>query len=96
MPLGNGMLNGISGARPGVTTRDAADLLPREVRTGLVVVTADGRRTRGREIRTDTAPYDLRRAIGPLVVTTSDDDEAHTQRMVMLLPDGLRFGARTP
>lgn len=46
------------------------------------------------EIRTDIAPYDLLRAIGNLAVATGDDGVAHTQRMVTLLIDGLRYGAR--
>jgi AcrR family transcriptional regulator len=45
------------------------------------------------EVRADVAPYDLLRAIGNLAVATGDDGAAHTERMVTLLLDGLRFGA---
>ncbi|MHB2264584.1 TetR/AcrR family transcriptional regulator [Aliihoeflea sp. PC F10.4] len=45
------------------------------------------------DIRSDIAPYDLLRAIGNLAVATGDDGPAHTERMVKLLVDGLRFGA---
>ena len=45
------------------------------------------------EVRGDVAPYDLLRAIGNLAVATGDDGAAHTERMVMLLLDGLRYGA---
>jgi len=48
------------------------------------------------EVRADVAPYDLLRAIGNLAVATGDDGAAHTERMVMLLLDGLRYGAATP
>jgi AcrR family transcriptional regulator len=48
------------------------------------------------ETRADVAPYDLLRAIGNLAVATGDDGAAHTQRMVMLLIDGLRYGASKP
>ncbi|MGY2733831.1 TetR/AcrR family transcriptional regulator [Sphingomonas sp. UYP23] len=47
---------------------------------------------RSGETRADIAPYDLLRAIGNLAVTSGDDGEAHTERMVMLLMDGLRYG----
>jgi hypothetical protein len=46
------------------------------------------------EVRGDVAPFDLLRGIGNLSVATGTDGEAHTQRMIMLLLDGLRFGAR--
>ena len=46
------------------------------------------------ETRADIAPYDLLRAIGNLSVTSGEDGVAHTERMVMLLLDGLRYGAR--
>jgi AcrR family transcriptional regulator len=46
------------------------------------------------EIRGDVAPYDLLRAIGNLAVASGDDGAAHTERMVMLLLDGLRYGAK--
>ncbi len=48
------------------------------------------------EIRADVAPYDLLRAIGNLAVASGEDGPAHTERMVMLLLDGLRYGAATP
>lgn len=46
------------------------------------------------ETRKDVAPYDLLRAIGNLSVTSGEDGAAHTERMVMLLFDGLQYGAR--
>lgn len=48
------------------------------------------------EVRADVAPYDLLRAIGNLAVASGDDGAAHTERMVMLLLDGLRYGAPAP
>jgi AcrR family transcriptional regulator len=45
------------------------------------------------EIREDIAPFDLLRGIGNLSVATGADGEAHTERMVMLVLDGMRFGA---
>lgn len=48
------------------------------------------------EMRADTAPHDLLRAIGNLAVASGDDGAAHTERMVRLLLDGLRYGARLP
>ena len=45
------------------------------------------------EVRTDVAPYDLLRAVGNLAVASGDDGGAHIERMVMLLLDGLRYGA---
>lgn len=45
------------------------------------------------EIRNDVTPYDLLRAIGNLSVASGEDGAAHTKRMVMLLLDGLRYGA---
>jgi AcrR family transcriptional regulator len=45
------------------------------------------------EIRGDVAAFDLLRGIGNLSVATGEDGEAHTERMVMLLLDGMRFGA---
>lgn len=47
-----------------------------------------------RQIRADIEPYDLLRAIGNLSVAKGEDGRAHTERMVRLLIDGLRFGAR--
>ena len=43
--------------------------------------------------RADVAPYDLLRAIGNLAVPTGGEGIAHTERMVGLLLDGLRYGA---
>lgn len=43
-------------------------------------------------VRADVEPYDLLRAIGNLSVATGDDGAAHTERMVRLLIDGLRYG----
>ncbi|MGQ2906224.1 MAG: TetR/AcrR family transcriptional regulator [Neoaquamicrobium sediminum] len=48
------------------------------------------------EVRADVAPYDLLRAIGNLAVASGDEGPAHTERMVMLLLDGLRYGAAAP
>jgi AcrR family transcriptional regulator len=48
------------------------------------------------EIRADVAPYDLLRGIGNLSVASGDDGAAHTERMVMLLIDGLRYGNENP
>ncbi|WP_395943424.1 TetR/AcrR family transcriptional regulator [Brevundimonas sp.] len=49
-----------------------------------------------REIRAGVAAYDLLRAIGNLAVASDDGGAAHTERMVMLLIDGLRYGATKP
>ena len=46
------------------------------------------------EIRADVAPYDLLRAVGNLSTASGEDGAAHAARMVDLLIDGLRFGAR--
>jgi hypothetical protein len=43
------------------------------------------------QTRFDIAAYDLLRAIGNLSVASGDDGHAHTEKMVMLLIDGLRF-----
>ncbi|CAG7645311.1 Transcriptional regulator, TetR family [Actinacidiphila bryophytorum] len=43
-------------------------------------------------IRSDADPWDLLRAIGNLAVPLEDGDD-HTQRMISLLVDGLRYGA---
>lgn len=51
---------------------------------------------RAGEIRADIAPYDLLRAIGNLSTASGEDGAAHAARMVDLLIDGLRFGARSP
>lgn len=45
------------------------------------------------EVRNDIAPFDLLRAIGNLSVSSSDDGIRHTERMIRLLIDGLRYGA---
>lgn len=47
-------------------------------------------------IRSDIMAYDLLRAIGNLAVARGDDGPAHTESMVRLLVDGLRFGASKP
>ncbi len=44
-------------------------------------------------IRADIAAYDLLRAIGNLSVASGEDGRAHTQMMVSLLLDGLKYGA---
>jgi AcrR family transcriptional regulator len=49
---------------------------------------------RSGETRADVAAYDLLRAIGNLAVASGDDGAAHTERMVMLLLDGLRYAAK--
>lgn len=46
------------------------------------------------EVRGDIEPYDLLRAIGNLAVGSGVDPAGHTQRMVALLIDGLKCGAR--
>lgn len=46
------------------------------------------------QIREDVAPYDLLRAVGNLSITTDEDGAARSGRMVELLIDGLRYGAR--
>ena len=48
------------------------------------------------EVGTDVAPYDLLRAIGNLAVASGEDGAAHIERMVILLMDGLRYGAAKP
>lgn len=45
------------------------------------------------ETRADVAPYDLLRSIGNLSVASGEDGAAHTERMVQLMLDGLRYGA---
>ncbi len=47
------------------------------------------------EIRSDADPEDLLRAIGNLTLPAQEDDTGHTQRMIALLVDGLRYGAHT-
>jgi hypothetical protein len=46
------------------------------------------------EVRADVAPYDLLRGIGNLAVASGEDGPAHTERMLMLLLGGLRYGAK--
>lgn len=50
---------------------------------------------RGGATRSDIAPYDILRAIGNLAVASGGDGAAHTERMVMLMLDGLRYGAKS-
>jgi AcrR family transcriptional regulator len=45
------------------------------------------------KVRAGISPYDLLRAVGNLSVPSSVDGDDHTQRMVALLIDGLRYGA---
>ncbi len=47
------------------------------------------------EIRSDADPEDLIRATTNLTLPAQEDDNGHTQRMVALLVDGLRYGTRT-
>lgn len=46
--------------------------------------------------RNDVAAYDLLRAIGNLSVATGEDGADHIKRMVALLIDGLKYGAKAP
>lgn len=46
------------------------------------------------EVRAGIDSWDLLRAVGNLCVSNGKDDREHTARMVALLVDGLRFGAR--
>lgn len=48
------------------------------------------------QIRDDIEPYPLLRAVGNLSIATGDDEAVHSRRMVDLLIDGLRYGARAP
>ncbi len=48
------------------------------------------------QIRDDVEPYPLLRAVGNLSIATGADETVHSRRMVDLLIDGLRYGARTP
>jgi len=57
--------------------------------TTLLNATTDAGETRG-----DVAPYDLLRAIGNLSVSADDEGVQHTERMIRLLIDGLRYGAQ--
>jgi len=52
--------------------------------------------TNSGEVRADVAPYDLLRAIGNLSVASGEDGPAHTERMLMLLLDGMRYRATRP
>lgn len=45
------------------------------------------------QVRADVAAYDLLRGIGNLAVASGEDGPAHTERMLALLLDGLRYGA---
>lgn len=45
------------------------------------------------EVRTDIEPYDLLRAVGNLCISAKGGQTDYTRRMVMLLVDGLRYGA---
>lgn len=45
------------------------------------------------EIRTGVDPWDLLRAIANMALPAEDDSDGHTERMVTLLVDGLRYGA---
>lgn len=51
---------------------------------------------KAREIGAGCAAYDLLRAAGNLSVATGDDSQAHVERMVALLVDGLRYRAGKP
>ena len=44
-------------------------------------------------IRSDVDPADLLRAVGNLTLPAQEDDGGHTQRMIALLVDGLRYGS---
>ncbi|MFD0201667.1 MULTISPECIES: TetR/AcrR family transcriptional regulator [Saccharothrix] len=46
------------------------------------------------EVRSDVDPYDLLRATANLTLPSPDDSDGHARRMVALLVDGLRYGAR--
>ena len=48
------------------------------------------------QIRDDVEAYELLRAVGNLSIATGDDGVLQGRRMVDLLIDGLRYGARTP
>ena len=51
---------------------------------------------RAGQIRDDVEPYELLRAVGNLSIGSGDDEAVHGRRMVDLLIDGLRYGARAP
>jgi AcrR family transcriptional regulator len=46
-------------------------------------------------IRSDVQPDDLLRAVANLALPVQQDDDGHTRRMIGLLVDGLRYGARS-
>ena len=46
------------------------------------------------EIRADISPADLLHAVAKLRLPAPDETAAHSQRMVALLADGLRYGAQ--
>ena len=46
------------------------------------------------QIRDDVEAYPLLRAVGNLSIATGHDEAVHSRRMVDLLIDGLRYGAR--
>ncbi|MFZ6641909.1 TetR/AcrR family transcriptional regulator [Undibacterium sp. TC4M20W] len=46
------------------------------------------------DMRADIAPYDLLRAVANLSTTTQEGGPEHARRMLALLVDGLRYGAR--
>ncbi len=46
------------------------------------------------EMRTDIEPYDLLRAVGNLCMSAKDDQTDYVRRMITLIVDGLRYGAR--
>ncbi|MGW5047197.1 TetR/AcrR family transcriptional regulator [Streptomyces griseoluteus] len=71
----------------------AYDSLPSYFQLRLVPVLEDllGAAAKSGEIRTDTDPNDLLRAVANLTLPAQDDD-GHTGRMVGLLLDGLRYG----
>jgi AcrR family transcriptional regulator len=58
------------------------------LRTLLDAATAAG------EVRSSVEPYDLLRAVGNLCMQSSDDGSVYARRMVALLVDGLRYGAK--
>lgn len=47
-------------------------------------------------VRSDVDPNDLLRAVGNLCLSGGDVEACHSERMVDLLIDGLRYGARSP
>jgi AcrR family transcriptional regulator len=48
------------------------------------------------EVRADIEPSDLLSAVASLSMQARDPDPAHARRMVALLVDGLRYGAKSP